>query len=52
MSERRVSSDRVPARAFTGAIWTDIAGFVAGSILIAFQLEVVRNLHPMLRKKA
>ena len=41
----------VPARAFPGAIWTDIAGFVAGSILIASQLDVVRGLHPALRRK-
>ena len=42
----------VPARAFAGAIWTDIAGFVAGCVLIASQLDAVRNLHPSLRKKA
>jgi TRAP transporter 4TM/12TM fusion protein len=40
----------VPARAFEGAIWTDIAGFVAGVVLIASQLDTVRNLRPSLRK--
>jgi TRAP transporter 4TM/12TM fusion protein len=34
----------VPARAFEGAIWTDVAGFVAGCILIASQLPVWRRL--------
>ncbi len=42
----------VPARAFPGAIWTDIIGAAAGALLIASQLEAVRNLHPILRKKA
>jgi TRAP transporter 4TM/12TM fusion protein len=41
----------VPARAFEGAIWTDIAGFIVGVILIASQVDIVRNLHPLLRKK-
>jgi TRAP-type uncharacterized transport system fused permease subunit len=41
----------VPARAFPGAIWTDVAGFVAGLVLIASQLDAVRNLHPALRRK-
>jgi len=40
----------VPAGAFKGAIWTDVAGFVAGIILIASQLDFVRNLRPSLRK--
>ncbi len=42
----------VPARAFVGAIWTDIVGFAAGCALIASQLDIVRNLHPSLGKKA
>ena len=42
----------VPARAFAGAIWTDIAGFAAGTLLIASQLDVVRNMSPLLRRKA
>jgi len=41
----------IPARAFPGAIWTDIGGVVAGAFLIASQLDVVRNLHPALRRK-
>jgi TRAP transporter 4TM/12TM fusion protein len=40
----------VPARAFEGAIWTDIAGFVVGVGLIASQLDIVRKLRPSLRK--
>jgi hypothetical protein len=40
----------VPARAFEGAIWTDIAGFVMGVGLIASQLDIVRKLRPSLRK--
>ncbi len=42
----------VPAGAFRGAIWTDVAGFAMGCVLIASQLDVVRNLHPLLGKKA
>ena len=42
----------VPAHAFRGAIWTDIAGFAAGCVLIASQIDIVRNLHPSLRRKA
>jgi TRAP transporter 4TM/12TM fusion protein len=42
----------VPAHAFKGAIWTDLGGFVVGAVLIASQINAVRNLHPLLRKKA
>ena len=42
----------VPARAFAGAIWTDIVGFAAGCVLIASQLDMVRILLPSLRRKA
>jgi TRAP-type uncharacterized transport system fused permease subunit len=33
----------IPARAFEGAIWTDIAGFVVGLVLIASELDFVRR---------
>jgi TRAP transporter 4TM/12TM fusion protein len=33
----------VPAQAFPGALWTDIAGFVAGSVLILSELGLVRR---------
>jgi TRAP transporter 4TM/12TM fusion protein len=42
----------VPARAFPGAIWTDIVGFALGVVLIGSQIDIVRNLHPLSRKKA
>jgi TRAP transporter 4TM/12TM fusion protein len=40
----------VPANAFRGALWTDIAGFVAGAGLIAFELGLVQRFRHSLRK--
>jgi TRAP transporter 4TM/12TM fusion protein len=42
----------IPANAFPGAIWTDIAGFVAGTGLILFELGMVRRLRSSPQKAA
>jgi TRAP-type uncharacterized transport system fused permease subunit len=34
----------VPARAFEGAIWTDVAGFALGVVLIATELRILQRL--------
>jgi len=34
----------VPAKAFEGAIWTDVIGFVVGTILIISQLAIGARL--------
>ncbi len=33
----------IPANAFPGALWTDIAGFVAGVLLIVIEIGVARR---------
>jgi TRAP transporter 4TM/12TM fusion protein len=40
----------IPARAFEGAIWTDIGGFAAGLVLIAWELDWVRRQYRLLQK--
>ena len=40
----------VPANAFPGAIWTDIAGFVVGTGLIASELGLVQRFRQSARK--
>ena len=42
----------VPAQAFPGALWTDIAGFVVGSVLILSELSLVRRRLFGARQKA
>jgi TRAP transporter 4TM/12TM fusion protein len=42
----------IPARAFEGAIWTDIGGFAAGAVLVGYQLGLVQRLRASLRKAA
>jgi hypothetical protein len=34
----------IPAQAFDGAVWTDVAGFVLGALLIASELGVMERL--------
>jgi TRAP-type uncharacterized transport system fused permease subunit len=34
----------IPARAFEGAIWTDVAGFALGTALIASELGILGRL--------
>jgi TRAP-type uncharacterized transport system fused permease subunit len=40
----------IPANAFPGALWTDIAGFVVGAGLILFELGAVRRTRPTPQK--
>jgi TRAP transporter 4TM/12TM fusion protein len=40
----------IPARAFEGAIWTDIGGFALGAVLIGYHLGVVQRLRASVRK--
>ena len=35
----------IPANAFPGAVWTDVAGFVVGAGLIVAELGLVRRFH-------
>ena len=40
----------VPANAFPGALWTDIAGFVVGTVLILLELGGVRRARSLTQK--
>jgi TRAP-type uncharacterized transport system fused permease subunit len=40
----------VPANAFAGAIWTDVAGFIVGAGLIASELGLVQRVRQSARK--
>jgi TRAP transporter 4TM/12TM fusion protein len=42
----------IPANAFPGAIWTDLAGFAGGLVLIAAELDLLRRFRHSLRKAA
>jgi TRAP transporter 4TM/12TM fusion protein len=40
----------IPARAFEGAIWTDVGGAVAGAALVAWELTAIRRAREAVRK--
>jgi hypothetical protein len=40
----------VPANAFAGAIWTDLAGVVVGIALLASELGVLQRFRRLARK--
>jgi hypothetical protein len=40
----------IPANGFPGAIWTDVAGFVLGVVLIGAELGMLRRARHAMRK--